>query len=61
MITAWTGMPCITIPAVKTKGSKFVAGFEMCTLQNNDEKLLKIAEKVMRVIDRQNGEQKHEL
>eukprot|EP01084_Bolivina_argentea_P200012 342098_1 len=51
--TAISGFPCITIPGCKandTKG-KFVAGFEMCALPNNDAKLLHIASIVVNIVN----------
>eukprot|EP01084_Bolivina_argentea_P019712 36654_1 len=53
--TATSGFPCVTIPAVKIEATKFVAGFEMCSLPNTDERLLKIAKIVDTIIKENNN------
>eukprot|EP00483_Globobulimina_turgida_P010418 UN10439 len=49
--TALAQIPCITIPGVKIKESKFAAGFELCSTPNSDEKLLKIASLLIDIIN----------
>eukprot|EP01084_Bolivina_argentea_P129472 228668_1 len=49
--TALAQIPCITIPGVDIEESKFKAGFEMCSVANSDEKLLKIASLVSDIIE----------